>query len=141
LPNTIGSYCLSALAISTTTVIVVDNLIDEKTLSTSTWTLPTTFEFSWQVAYPIQVRTNANAVASSTGSTASSQQTTTASQAGSSPLSTGSIAGISVSIACSVIDLVFGIGFKVFKYWKQQQKEKLRVTGDDNGNSERAQKP
>jgi ABC-type arginine transport system permease subunit len=37
-------------------------------------------------------------------------------------LPTGSIVGISVSVACSVIGLVFGIGFKI---WKHKRKEKL----------------
>jgi len=42
--------------------------------------------------------------------------------AASTGLPTGSIIGISVSVACSVIGLIFGIGFKI---WKHKRKEKL----------------
>ncbi|PMD53547.1 uncharacterized protein K444DRAFT_619082 [Hyaloscypha bicolor E] len=49
-------YCQSALS-TATAVIVVDNILDQKTLSTSTWTLDSDWGYSWQAVYPIQVRT------------------------------------------------------------------------------------
>ena len=36
--------------------------------------------------------------------------------AASTGLPTGSIIGISVSVACSVLGLIFGIGFKIWKH-------------------------
>lgn len=40
-----------------------------------------------------------------------------------SPLSTGGIIGVAISGACSVLGLIFGIGFKIWKHKKQQKKD------------------
>jgi hypothetical protein len=142
-PNTIGAsgffqYCQSALS-SATIVIVVDNIFDRKTLSTSSWTLDSDLAASWQAVYPIQVRTGAVEISPTTPaitgsatnmptsvstptSTAASSPTST--QSSSSSLSTGGIIGVAVSIICSVLGLIFGIGFKIWKYRKQEKKKK-----------------
>lgn len=135
-------YCQSGLA-TPTTVIVVDNIFDQKTLSTSTWTLESGFQYSWQAVYPIQVRTGGVESTSAptptiTGGSASPTAPATATQtspptsSGSkqSVLSPGGVIGLSVSIGCSVITMLFGIGWKIWKYRKQQkEKERERQAG------------
>jgi len=37
--------------------------------------------------------------------------------------------GLSVSIGCSVIRMLFGIGWKVWKYRKEKEKERERKAG------------
>lgn len=123
-PNTLGTggffqYCQSQLS-TATTVIVVDNIFDQKTLSTSSWTLPAESGYSWQAVYPIQVRTGAN----DASSTATTTPAATSSTKSSSSLNTASIVGVAVSVTCSVLGLVFGIGFKIWKHRKQHKKQK-----------------
>ncbi|KAH8648210.1 hypothetical protein BGZ60DRAFT_521140 [Tricladium varicosporioides] len=143
-PSIIGSpffqYCQSQLS-TATTVIVVDNIFNQKTLSTSTWTPQPGYELSWQAVYPIQVRTRAIEVtptaAPSPGTTASSvsgltpsqslsPSPTTATERSNSLLSPGAIAGIVISATCSVLGLLFGAGFKIWKY-KRQQKQQAEI--------------
>jgi hypothetical protein len=73
-PNTVGQffqYCQSPLS-TPTSVIVVDNIFNQKTLSTSSWTLQPGDGYSWQVVYPIQVRTMVSVTASTSTSTSQS---------------------------------------------------------------------
>ncbi|OBT65074.1 hypothetical protein VE03_05207 [Pseudogymnoascus sp. 23342-1-I1] len=65
-PNTVGEngffqYCQSMLS-TPTTAIVVDNIFDQNTLSTSSWAPNSAAPSSWQAVYPIQVRIRANEV-------------------------------------------------------------------------------
>jgi hypothetical protein len=122
-PNTVGpggffQYCQSLLS-TQTTVIVVDNIFDQKTLSTSSWTLPSGSGASYQVVYPIQVRTGVNDAIS----TATTTPTTSSTKSGS-RLNTASIVGVAVSVTCSVLGLIFGVGFKIWKHRKQQEQQK-----------------
>lgn len=40
-----------------------------------------------------------------------------------SALSTGGIIGVSVSVVCSVLGLVFGIGFKIWQHRREEKKK------------------
>ncbi|KAH6672999.1 hypothetical protein B0J14DRAFT_61421 [Halenospora varia] len=149
-PSAAGSdffqYCQSQLS-TPTPVIVVDNIFNQKTLSISTWTPLSGFEHSWQVVYPIQVRTRAIEATStttmSTSTTSPSESvsfssqppstltsTSTPTQHSSSLLSPGAIAGIVISATCSVLGLLFGAGFKIWKY-RKQQKQQAELTQTD----------
>ncbi|OBT73188.1 hypothetical protein VF21_08707 [Pseudogymnoascus sp. 05NY08] len=98
-PNTVGEngffqYCQSLLS-TPTGVIVVDNIFDQKTLSTSSWTPASGLPSSWQAVYPIQVRIRANDViptATSTTETnsASSSGSQTPTETSSNPAQTSS---------------------------------------------------
>ncbi|KAH8779751.1 hypothetical protein F5882DRAFT_463442 [Hyaloscypha sp. PMI_1271] len=69
--------------------------------------------------------------------TASSPTNTVAPEKSS--LSSGGIIGIAVSVGCSVIGLLFGIGFKIYKYNKlqkenkQKKEEEARLQGGPEG--------
>ena len=102
-----------------TAVIVVDNIFDQKTLSTSTWSLESGDQASWQAVYPIQVRTggvestSAPAIISGTTSGSASPIVTqtsppTSSGRKQSVLSPGGVIGLSVSIGCRVITMFLG---------------------------------
>lgn len=123
-----------------TAVIVVDNIFDQKTLSTSTWSLESGFQGSWQAVYPIQVRTGGvkstsaptiiSGSSSPTAPATATQASATTSGSKESVLSPGGVIGLSVSIGCSVITMLFGIGWKVWKYRKEKkEKERERQAG------------
>jgi hypothetical protein len=38
----------------------------------------------------------------------------------------GGIIGVAVSVVCGVLGLIFGIGFKIWKYQKQEKEKKNR---------------
>lgn len=63
-------------------MIVVDNIFDQKTLSTSSWTPASGLTASWQAVYPIQVRIRANEVIPTATSTT---ETNSASSSGTQP--------------------------------------------------------
>jgi len=111
--------------------------------------------YSWQVVYPIQVRWNAEETLDTHSATVRSSMSITSPgiPVTSSPtlvtipsasttseterpkegntlgLSKGALAGVVVSATCSVIGLVFGIGFKIYKHRKQVRMEKQRAEG------------
>ncbi|KAH8902629.1 hypothetical protein BR93DRAFT_931857 [Coniochaeta sp. PMI_546] len=102
--------CQSPLSTSTP-VVVIDNIFDQKTLSTRTFTLPPTLSYSWQIAYPIQIRWKsgdfAQASVTSTSSTSTSTTSSPASSIGGGPtgsrLSTRAIAGIVIGVVIFVL--------------------------------------
>jgi hypothetical protein len=97
-------FCQSLMYTTTTSVIVVDNLFDQSTLSTRGYTIPPGFEGQYQLAYPIQVRQGGTGTgvppyiaASQTGSISPPTGTTTTNSPSAQPLlSAGAIAGIAV---------------------------------------------
>ncbi|KAF2804742.1 uncharacterized protein BDZ99DRAFT_151755 [Mytilinidion resinicola] len=44
-------------------------------------------------------------------------------------VSTGALIGIVISAVCSVVGLAFGIGFKIYKYRKEQKRQKAAAAG------------
>ncbi|KFY70227.1 hypothetical protein V499_09351 [Pseudogymnoascus sp. VKM F-103] len=117
-PNTVGEgglfqYCQSLLS-TPTTVIVVDNIFDQKTLSTSSWTPASGLPSSWQAVYPIQVRIRANEViptATSTTETNSALPTGTQppTETNSNPAQTSSDTSSSSSSSTPVGAIVGGV--------------------------------
>ncbi len=98
---------------TSTSVIVISNIYDQKTVSTRPFTFMSGFTNSWQIAYPIQIRWKAEGLSttssdatvsagtvSRTGVTASSTSTATATRSNNEPshskLSTGAIVGIAI---------------------------------------------
>ena len=133
---------LQSMLSTPTAVIVLDNIFAQKTPSTSTWSLESGDKAPWQAVYLIQVRTggvkstSAPAIISATTTSGSASpaatQTSPPTFSGSnqSVLSPGGVIGLSVSIGCSVITMLFGIGWKAWKYWKEKkEKERERQAG------------
>ncbi|OBT81514.1 hypothetical protein VE02_09750 [Pseudogymnoascus sp. 03VT05] len=94
--------------------LVVDNIFDQKTLSTSSWTLASGLPPSWQAVYPIQVRIRANDVfptATSTTETnsASSSGNQTPTETSSNPAQTSSNPPSSSSSSTPVGAIVGGV--------------------------------
>ncbi|KAH7398599.1 hypothetical protein BKA66DRAFT_437643 [Pyrenochaeta sp. MPI-SDFR-AT-0127] len=95
-------YCQSPLTIRTTSAIVLDNIFNQKTLSTRQVVLPTIYDVQWQLAYPIQIRTRtSSAVTTSTQSMLPVQQHHT-------ELSPGATAGIAIGVVLAVGIFVLG---------------------------------
>ncbi|KAK6538138.1 hypothetical protein TWF694_011020 [Orbilia ellipsospora] len=136
-PDTTGAFyahCYSGLS-SSTNVVVMDNIFNQKTLSTRSWTLSGNAPFYWQGAYPIQVRAKAmdflpiSTTADITSSITSSVLTTITSpivtatqsqESKSSPqLSTGTIVGIVIATTLSTIGFALGVGFLIYRYLRK----------------------
>ncbi|SPO06927.1 uncharacterized protein DNG_09621 [Cephalotrichum gorgonifer] len=88
--------CLSLLS-TTTQVVVLDNIFNQEVLSTRTFTLDPGFLNSWQLAYPIQVRSRTGDTFTSDSQpteTSPGRQDSPEDAGGGSSLSTGAIVGI-----------------------------------------------
>lgn len=119
----IYGFCGSALSTSTS-VTVLDNVFQQNVLSTRIWTLPTELAYSWQIAYPIQVRWKSGdfdpakktSTDPSTESTSSpkTSDTSHSSSGGGDGLSKGAIAGIVVGVVVFLLLVAALIGSLLF---------------------------
>lgn len=130
--------CQSPLSTSTH-VVVLDNIFNQKTLSTRQFSLATDFAFSYQVAWPIQIRWREgdtfDALPSTTKSSSGSSSTdpqggdsSRDSSGGSSgnSLSGGAIAGIVIG-ALVFVALVVGVVLLVFLLRKRSKAAKQQA--------------
>ncbi|KAK6530238.1 hypothetical protein TWF694_003602 [Orbilia ellipsospora] len=142
-PDTTGAFygnCFSALS-TPTSAVVMDNIFDQKTLSTKSWTLSGN-SFSWQAVYPIQVRARATdsqptPTTDTTSSITSSVLTTSPNQSSESKpkpqLSTGALVGIVIAGTCSTIGLCLIIGFLIRRYLRKVRRRRDQMNAFHQG--------
>ncbi|KAF2186683.1 hypothetical protein K469DRAFT_749720 [Zopfia rhizophila CBS 207.26] len=132
-PNGYFGVCGSLLG-TPTGIIVMNNIFDQKVLSTSSWSLVPSMtargQKSWQIVMPIQVRiresetipsTTPATITATTDSQPTTASTILATSAPRTPgLSTGAKAGIGVGAAVGALALV-GLGFFIARayQWKR----------------------
>ncbi|KAK2738163.1 hypothetical protein FQN55_000783 [Onygenales sp. PD_40] len=130
--------CFSLLSTSTS-VIVLNNLYDQKTVSTRPFSLDSVaMSASYQIAYPIQVRSRlGETIPTASFPTATDQSggnpndAPGGSGAGGGGLSTGAIIGLSFGVFFAVALVVSGVLFFLYKVRWAARKEPPIPTDDD----------
>jgi len=108
-------FCQSAMSRVSTRVIVLDNLFNQKTVSTRPFVIQTPYDYQYQLAYPIQIRTRTDSTVSTSTSTISAQTNTPPVKQNHAGLSPGAIAGISIGTFIAVGSFVLGVLYLIYR--------------------------
>ncbi|KAH6683929.1 hypothetical protein B0J14DRAFT_693218 [Halenospora varia] len=105
---------------STVVTLPTSSTSKTSTISSSTGTssLSTTIPITTEVTVPTTIRgtTSSTSQTPAISSSTTESSPTTASSTIKSGLTTGGIIGVAISAACSVLGLIFGIGFKIWRH-------------------------
>ncbi|PVI02160.1 hypothetical protein DM02DRAFT_702636 [Periconia macrospinosa] len=104
-------YCQSPMSVKTTSAVVLDDIFNQKTLSTRAVNIPSIYAVQYQLAYPIQIRT----VTSSAVETSSSTSSVLPVQQQHAGLSPGAKAGIAIGVIIAVGAFVLGGLYLVYR--------------------------